>query len=403
MTPAANTLVAPDFLALTLGLVVYFIGVIVTRNVPFLRNYNIPEPVTGGFLAAVLFWVLHAATGWAISFEMITRDRLLVIFFASVGINSRLSDLFAGGKALIVLCVLTTVYVFLQNVVGVVGASLFGLPSAAGVIMGSIALVGGHGTTIAWAPAIAAEHGFPAAIETGTAVATIGLIVACLLGGPVAKFLIERERLVSGVDASGAEDTASEADPTPINKSGIMYALLMINIAVILGYLVHGPITETGIKLPLFVPCLIMGIVLSNTVPLVFPKLPWPARTPSLALISDYALSAFLAMSLMSMQLWTLAEIAGPLLIVVVMQAAVAVAFIVLALFPLLGRDYQAAVLSAGFTGLSLGATPTAIASMTAVTKNYGPSPNAFIILPLVSAFFVDIINVIAIKVFLAL
>jgi glutamate:Na+ symporter, ESS family len=403
MTPAANTLVAPDFLALTLGLVVYFIGVIVTRNVAFLRNYNIPEPVTGGFLAAVFVWGLHAATGWAISFEMITRDRLLVIFFASVGINSRLSDLLAGGKALIVLCVLTTVYVFLQNVVGVLGASLFGLPSSAGVIMGSIALVGGHGTTIAWAPAIAAEHGFPTAVETGTAVATIGLIVASLLGGPVAKFLIERGRLAPDVDASKSEATAPEADPEPIDKSGIMYALLMINIAVILGSLVHGPLTETGLKLPLFVPCLIMGIVLSNTVPLIFPKLPWPARTPSLALISDYALSTFLAMSLMSMQLWTLAEIAGPLLIVVAMQAAVAVAFIVLALFPLLGRDYQAAVLSAGFTGLSLGATPTAIASMTAVTKHYGPAPNAFIILPLVSAFFVDIINVIAIKLFLAL
>jgi ESS family glutamate:Na+ symporter len=403
MTPTANTLVVPDFLALTFGLVVYFVGVIVTRNVTFLRNYNIPEPVTGGFLAAVLLWVLHDATGWAVSFEMVSRDGLLVIFFAAVGINSRLSDLLAGGRALIVLCLLTTIFIFLQNVVGALGASLFGLPSAAGVIMGSIALVGGHGTTIAWAPAIAAEHGFPAAVETGTAVATIGLIVASLLGGPVAKFLIERGKLVSGVDASGSEDAAAEAAPAPIDKPGIMYALLMINIAVILGYLVHGAITEAGIRLPLFVPCLIMGIVLSNTVPVVLPKLPWPARTPSLTLISDFALSAFLAMSLMSMQLWTLAEIAGPLLIVIAMQAAVAVAFIVLVLFPLLGRDYQAAVLSAGFTGLSLGATPTAIASMTAVTEHYGPSPNAFIILPLVSAFFVDIINVVAIKLFLAL
>src|ERR1700755_1637127 len=121
MTTAANTGVAPDFLALTLGLVVYFIGVIVTRNVAFLRNYNIPEPVTGGFLAAVFLWVLHAGTGWPIGFEMIARDKLLVIFFASVGINSRLSDLLAGGKALIVLCVLTTIYGFLQTVVGVLG------------------------------------------------------------------------------------------------------------------------------------------------------------------------------------------------------------------------------------------------------------------------------------------
>ncbi len=401
---SANTLLAPDFLTLTLGLVVYFVGVIVTRKVAFLRNYNIPEPVTGGFLAALALWAFFAATGQAVGFEMIARDRLLVIFFAAVGINARLSDLLAGGRALIVLCVLTTIFVFLQNVVGTLGASVFGLPSAAGVIMGSVALVGGHGTTIAWAPAIAAEHGFPAAIETGAAVATLGLIVASLLGGPVAKFLIERGKLVSGIPAAGTEAAVDpDQEAAAIDKSSLMYALLMVNIAVILGYLVHGPITELGIKLPLFVPCLIMGIILSNTVPLIFPKLPWPARTPSLTLISNYALSVFLAISLMSMQLWTLAEIAGPLLVVVAVQAVVAVTFIILVLFPLLGRNYQAAVLSAGFTGLTLGATPTAIASMTAVTEHYGPSPNAFIILPLVSAFFVDIVNVIAIKLFLAI
>ena len=403
MTPAANSLVAPDFLTLTLGLFVYFVGVIVTGRVAFLRNYNIPEPVTGGFLAAVAVWAFHAVTGQAIGFEMITRDRLLVIFFAAVGINARLSDLLAGGRALLVLCVLTTIFIFLQNVVGRLGASLFGLPSAAGVIMGSIALVGGHGTTIAWAPAIAAEHGFPAAVETGAAVATLGLIMASLLGGPVAKFLIERQKLVAEIAAAGTDATAPEVGPAKIDKSSLMYALLMLNVAVIIGYLVHKPITEFGIKLPLFVPCLITGIVLSNTIPLIFPKLPWPARSPALTLISDYALSAFLAISLMSMQLWSLGEIAGPLLVVVALQAVVAVAFIVLVLFPLLGRDYQAAVLSAGFTGLTLGATPTAIASMTAVTEHYGASPNAFVILPLVSAFFVDIINVIAIKLYLAL
>jgi len=359
--------------------------------------------VTGGLLAALVTLVAHAAFGVAISFDLNARDMLLLYFFAGIRLNPRRDDLVKGGQPFFVLLALTLVFLVIQNLIAAGSTAALGLPKGIAVLLGSASLIGGHGTTIAWAPAIAAEHGFPAAVETGTAVATIGLIVASLLGGPVAKLLIERGRLVSGVDASGSEGTASEAAPAPIDKSGIMYALLVVNIAVILGYLVHGPITETGIKLPLFVPCLIMGIVLSNTVPLVFSKLPWPARTPSLTLISEYALSAFLAMSLMSMQLWTLAEIAGPLLIVVVMQAVVAVAFIVFALFPLLGRDYQAAVLSAGFTGLSLGATPTAIASMTAVTKHYGPSPNAFIILPLVSAFFVDIINVIAIKVFLAL
>jgi ESS family glutamate:Na+ symporter len=401
MTDVARSIIAPDFLTVTLGIVVYFAGALLSRRIAFLQNYNIPEPVTGGFLAALAIWTLHAATGWSIGFELATRDRLLVIFFATVGINARLSNLLAGGRVLVILCVLTVIFVFLQNVVGTLGASLFGLPSAAGVIMGSVALVGGHGTTIAWAPAIAAEHGFPAALETGTAVATLGLIVASLLGGPVAKFLIERGKLTADPPGEAAARLAPEADAAPIDKFTIMQALLVVNIAIVLGYVAHGYITATGLKLPLFVPCMIMGIILSNTVPLIFPKLPWPARSPSLALVSDYSLSIFLAMSLMSMQLWTLAAIAGPLLVVVAMQAVLAVAFIMLAIFPLLGRNYQAAVLSAGFTGLSLGATPTAIASMTAVTKHYGPSPNAFIVLPLVSAFFVDIVNVVAITFFL--
>jgi ESS family glutamate:Na+ symporter len=269
--------------------------------------------------------------------------------------------------------------------------------------MGSISLVGGHGTTIAWAPAIAAEHGFPAAVETGTAAATLGLILACLLGGPIAKFLIERGKLAPSLPAEGPVATTREADAATINKTRLMYTLLVINLTVIIGYSLHKLITGFGVTLPLFVPCLVVGIILSNTIPLIFPKLPWPARSPTLTLLSEYALSVFLAMSLMSMQLWTLIGLAGPLLVVIAVQTVVAAAFIVLVLFPLLGRDYQAAVLSAGFTGLSLGATPTAIASMTAVTEQYGPSPNAFIILPLVSAFFVDIVNVIAIKAFLVL
>lgn len=400
MTTAANSFVVPDFLTITLGIIVYFVGVLVTRRVPFLRNYNIPEPVTGGFLAALVLWGAYGLSGLEISFEMTTRDRLLVVFFTTIGLNARLSDLLVGGRVLLVLCLITLVFVFLQNAVGTMGASVFGLPSAAGVIMGSIPLVGGHGTTIAWAPAIAAEHGFPAAIEAGTAVATLGLILASLLGGPTAKFLIERGKLAP--EQNDIDDVAiAEAAVEPITKDGFMRALLVINITIVLGYLAHLQITAMGIKLPFFVPCLIMGIVMSNTVPYIFPRMPWPARSTSVGLISDYSLSAFLAMSLMSMQLWTLAAIAGPLLVVVAVQAVVAVAFTVIVVFPLLGKNYQAAVLGAGFVGLTLGATPTALASMSAVTKHYGPSPNAFIILPLVSAFFVDIVNLVAIQYFL--
>lgn len=254
-------------------MVVYFVGVILTRRIAWLRAYNIPEPVIGGFLAAIVIWALYSVSGFSIDFEMATRDKLLVIFFASVGVNARLSNLLAGGRPL---GVLTVIFVVLQNVFGRLGVSLFGLPSAAGVIMGSVALVGGHGTTIAWAPAIAAEHDFPAAMETGTAVATLGLVIASVLGGPVAKFLIERDKLIADAEPASSADIAPEAaSPSTlpsIDTLSIMHALLVVNIAVILGYLVHRPMAAMGMKLPLFVPCLLMGILLSNTVPFIFPK-----------------------------------------------------------------------------------------------------------------------------------
>ena len=396
---------APDFLAVTIGIVVYFVGVLITQRVRFLRDYNIPEPVVGGFAAALAFWGIYEGLGLEISFDMSTRDQLLVVFFAAVGVNARLRDLAAGGRVLAILCGITVAYVFVQNVVGTIGALVFGLPSAAGVVMGSVALIGGHGTTIAWAPVIADQHAFAAAVETGIAVATLGLITASLMGGPIAKFLIETRGLqpVTAEPVEGAIKIPVESDAAPIDKMGVLRALLVVNIAVILGYLAHGWISEVSdVKLPLFVPCMLAGILLSNTIPLALPRLPWPARTASLDLVSNYALSIFLAMSLMSMQLWTLADVAGPLLVVVGVQAAVALVWILFVVFPMLGRDYQAAVLSGGFTGLSLGATPTAIANMTAITKHYGPSPNAFIILPLVSAFFVDLVNVAAITLFLS-
>ena len=404
MTRDVSRYLAPDFLSLTIGLVVYFVGVLTTQRAKFLRNFSIPEPVTGGFIAVVVISLIYFVFNLEIGFDLTTRDKLLVIFFTTVGINARLADLVAGGRTLVVLCLIAAVFVFIQNIVGTVGALAFGMPSAAGVVIGSLALSGGHGTTIAWAPLIATEHGFPAAMETGIAVATLGLIISCVLGGPLAKFLIEKYRLHPPSAHPVPIGLAPEDDTAPIDKMGVMRAILVVNIAVILGYLVHDWISNaTTIKVPLFVPCLIMGMVLSNTVPKLFPRWPWPARTASLDLISSYSLSIFLAMSLMSMQLWTLAKIAGPLIVIVGVQTLLAVTYTLLVVFPALGKDYQAAVLSAGFYSISLGSTPTAIATMTAVAKHYGPSPNAFVILPLVSALFVSLVNVAVITLFLLL
>ena len=197
MSRDVSRFLAPDFLSLTIGIVVYFVGVLATQRVTFLRNFSIPEPVSGGFIAVTVISLIYIVFNFEIEFELTTRDRLLVIFFATVGINARFADLVAGGWTLLVLCVISAVFIFIQNIVGTAGALAFGMPSAAGVVIGSIALSGGHGTTIAWAPLIAIEHDFPAAMETGIAVATLGLIIACVLGGPIAKYLIEKYDLHS--------------------------------------------------------------------------------------------------------------------------------------------------------------------------------------------------------------
>ena len=397
-----NTILIESFLAYTIGIVVYFAGMRLNEYVPFLRAYNIPEPVTGGILAASVGLVVFLATGAEIKYELQERDTFLVYFFTAIGLNARLGDLWAGGRPLAILLVLTLGYVVLQDVVGVLTAMAIGQPSAVGVLAGSASLIGGHGTTIAWAPEIAAKHGVPNALEIGVAAATLGLVIASLLGGPIAKFLLARHDIPDSAPDGHLVGIPHEKEDTErINHVSIMAVILTLHVAIIIGYFVNQGFEAAGMKLPFFVSCLLAAIVLSNTVPHLLPRMHWPARTRALALVSDFSLGLFIAMSLMSMQLWDIADLAGPLLILLAVQVVAVVVSILLVLFPLMGRDYMATVLSAGFAGFALGATPTAIANMTAVTKTHGPAPTAFIILPLVGAFFVDITNAFVIQFFL--
>jgi ESS family glutamate:Na+ symporter len=397
--------VIPNFVSLTLGMIVFFAGLRLTRRYAVLREFNIPEPVCGGLAAALAVWVVYLVADVEIAFELEARDTLLVIFFTTIGLNARLADLVRGGKPLVILLGLTVVFIVLQNVVALFGVSLFGLPAGSAVLMGSAALIGGHGTAIAWAPGIGQSQGLPGALEMGVAAATLGLIIAALIGGPIARFLVTRHDLSpTREDAEPVVGLTYEAERVAqLDYIGFMRALVTINIALMIGYFLHEAIVETGLKLPLFVPCLIVGILIANVQPRLFPTMPIVTGTPVLALISEFALAVFLSMSLMSMQLWTLAGVAGPLFAVLSMQTVLTVVFTIFVLFPLMGGGYRAAVLGAGFGGFALGATPTAIANMTAVTKRYGPSPIAFIILPLVSAFFVDLANAVVIQFFVSL
>ncbi len=401
LQPDGAVFVRP-FLAVTVGIVVLFLGKALNGRFRLLREYNIPEPVTGGLLVAVSLWLLHLATGLRVGFDLNARDVLLVYFFTTIGINARVSDLKAGGKPLVFLLVCVALFLVLQNAVGVAVASLLGLAPEVGVLAGSVSMLGGHGTAIAWAPVFRTQHGIGNALEIGVLCATAGLVLASLAGGPLARFLIERRQL-EGPRGDAPDVGVTYGDPEPtIDYFSFLRAILAIHISGALGIVAHEWLASVGFNLPLFVPCLIAGLLLSNSLPRIAPRVSWPSRTPALALIAEVSLGVFLAMSLMSMQLWTLADLAGPLFVLLGLQLAFAVLFAWLVVFRALGRNYDAAVICAGFLGFGLGATPTAMANMTAVTQRHGPSHIAFLVVPLVGAFFIDLLNAVAIRTFLS-
>ena len=390
-----------SFMTLNLAILVLGLGKWLNRRITFLRNFNIPEPVSSGLLVCVFTALLHTFTGTEISFDLTTRDFLLLYFFAGIGLNSDFKTLWSGGRPLMILVALTVVFMFLQNLTGIAVASAMGLQRVVGLLGGSVSLLGGHGTTIAWAPTFVEEFGIANAMEIGIACATCGLVLSSLMGGPIAHFLITRHQLQPKVIEQPDVGIAYDAKPEDIDYFSLLSTVFWLNMSLVIGNLLREGLTATGINLPLFVCTLFGAILLTNAVPRLFRKAPWPAGSRSLALISEVSLGAFLAMSLMSLQLWTIASLAGPILALLAAQFLLATVVALFVVFPCMGRDYEAAVICAGFGGITLGATPTALANMTAVAQKYGQAHEAFIIVPLVSGFFVSISNALVIRRFL--
>ena len=390
----------------TLGIIVLFAGKRLNDAIGFLREFSIPEPVTGGLLFSVIFAVIYFATDTSVNFDLAARDLLLTYFFTTIGINAHLKDLLAGGMPLIILLVITIGYMFIQNYTGISIAALFDLDAAVGMLGGSVSLIGGHGTAIAWSPRIAENYGISNAMEIGIACATFGLILASLMGGPIAKILIKRYDLKPESEEPLDVGQSVEQQKEGIDHLDFLDAILAIHICGILGLLLNEALEEgIGLQLPLFVTCLFTAILITNLIPKSYPRISgkeWPSRKPAIALIADISLGTFLAMSLMSMQLWTLIDLAGPIFTILAAQFVIAVTVILFVVFPVMGKNYDAAVVSAGFGGISLGSTPTAMANMSAVTTRYGASHLAFIIVPLVAAFFIDLVNALMIPFFLA-
>jgi ESS family glutamate:Na+ symporter len=388
---------------LIVAILVLFLGKKLNKEVKFLREYNIPEPVTGGVIASLVFGFIYFFAETEIIFALTDRDTLLLIFFTTIGLSSRISTLIEGGKSLLILLVCAVAYLFLQNFTGIAVTTLTGLNQVIGVIGGSVSLSGGHGTAIAWSEIFTNEYGISNASEIGIACATFGLILGGLIGGPIAKFLINRNNLKPASSEEPTVGIKHEKVRLSVDYFGVLNSFLVIAIAMGFGIELNELVNHFGLQLPTFVTCLFAGIILTNSIPFIFKNIKWPTNTPSLALISDLSLGLFLAMSLMSLQLWTLIDLAGPIIILLACQVVVIVLFVTLIVFRLMGGDYDAAVISSGYAGLGLGATPTAIANMTAVTKKFGASPKAFIVVPLVGAFFVDISNAFIIKFLLGL
>ena len=391
------------FLSVTAEILVLFVGKFLNGRLAALREFNIPEPVTGGLLLAIAFGVVYLVSGIKVDFDLTARDILLVYFFTVIGINARVGDLLRGGKPLAALLAVTLAFMFAGNLVGVGAARLLGLDPSVGLLAASISMVGGHGTAIAWAPVIAETRGVANAMEIGVVCATMGLVLASVAGGPVARFLIQRDRIVASREQLFDVGVRLEAHHPQIDYFSFLRAILAIHVAVVIGILAHQGLENARHQVAA-VSSMPGGGYRSHK-PAAPPPAAgaWPCPHAGARAHRGGFARCVPGDVVDEHETLDLVSLAGPLAVLLGLQLVLAVLFAIYICFPAVGRGYDAAVVSSGFIGFALGATPTAMANMTAVTQRYGPSHVAFLIVPLVGAFFVDIANTLVIQLFLAL
>ncbi|MBS4088438.1 MULTISPECIES: sodium/glutamate symporter [Pseudomonas] len=374
---------------------------LVTR-VGFLRNYNIPEPVAGGLLVALVLLIMRTLDV-EVRFDTSLQTPLMLAFFATIGLSADFASLRKGGRVVGIFLVAVAGLLVVQNAMGVGLATLLGLDPLMGLLTGSITLAGGHGTGAAWGTVFSEKYGLASASELAIASATFGLVLGGLIGGPVARLLIKRVEVPGCQNQQaprlpkGFEQPNKERSITPFS---FIETLALIAVSLLVGNLLNGWLQGSALELPTFVCVLFVGVLLRNGLSAlglyqVFER--------EVSVLGNVSLSLFLAIALMSLKLWDLAALALPIFIILAVQTLVMALFAIFVTFRMMGRNYDAAVLAAGHCGFGLGATPTAIANMQAVTQRYGPSQIAFLVVPMVGAFFIDIINVIVIKLYLAL
>ena len=384
---------------------VLLLGRLLVKKIQFLQDFNIPEAVAGGLIAAAIIFALYQWFGLSFQFEKSLQSAFMLVFFSSVGLSADFSRLKQGGFPLVIFLAVVGVLILVQNGVGVGLASLLGLDPKIGLITGSITLTGGHGTGAAWAKVFADKYGLQGVMEMAMASATFGLVAGGLIGGPVARRLVNRLKRDKKVSSKRVETTDDQYDGETfeekdhvrfITASSTIETMALFSACLAFSSVMAAQFADLG--LPQFVWALGFGVILRNVLTKVFK---FDMFDRAIDVFGNASLSLFLAMALMSIKLWELAGLAGPMLIILVVQTIVMILYGYFVTFRIMGKDYDAAILTAGHCGFGLGATPTAVANMQSVTQTFGPSHKAFLIVPLVGAFFVDIINLFAITWFI--
>lgn len=401
MNGSIEPIVLNGYYTLIAATLVLLIGRAIVKRIRFLRDFNIPEPVTGGLLAAAIVSILYYTMNITFQFDDTLKNAFMLIFFASIGLSADFSRLKQGGFPLVAFLVIVSIFIVVQNFVGMGLAKMFNLNPLTGLIMGSITLTGGHGTGAAYGKTLTEQFGIPGAVEMAMVSATYGLVSGGLIGGPLARHLVNKMGRKPVVEKNIIDDSAKKYDDQTFEQS-TRERLITANSAVetmalfaaclafsswIYGYMgSHFP----AVKLPQFVWALGFGVILRNALTGIFK---FDMFDRAIDVFGNASLSLFLAMALMSMKLWELADMAGPMVMILGIQTIVMILYAYLVTFRFMGADYDAAILAAGHCGFGLGATPTAVANMQSVTGTFGPSHKAFLIVPLVGAFFIDLVN----------
>lgn len=385
-----------DFIQTTaVGAVALFMGVFILRRIPLLRRYNIPAAVIGGLVIAILVTASREFNVAAVKFDTTLQAPLMTAFFTSIGLSASVGLLKAGTRQALVFLALATFLAIIQSLIGIATAVAFGQSPLLGVLMGPAALTGGPATALAFAPQFAAA-GVASSESVAIAAAMAGIVMGGLVGGPIVTRLIVRYQLHSPTSTptpSAQPTTSTAVDLTSDEERDLLTALKGVGVLLVamgVGSWLGGEMKSADLTLPGYVGAMLMGAVIRN----IDDQTQWlqipHELTERLGLV---CLSLFLSVALMNLKLWELTSIATPLLVNLVIQVIAVAVFCWYVVFKVMGRDYDAAVMSGGFTGFMLGTTANAMAVMHSVVQRYGPSPRAFLVAPIVGAFFIDFTN----------